>query len=67
MAFPHKPPKGGERTMRKGSYSEELVRMCRDEHEGDLQCVESRISPDTNVYTGAQMMAVCAAAKVEAK
>ena len=46
--------------MRKGSYSEELVRLCRDEHEGDLQRVESRISPDTNVYTGAQMMAVCA-------
>ena len=49
--------------MRKGSYSEELVRMCRDEHEGDLQRVESRISPDTNVYTGVQMMAVCAAAR----
>ena len=59
--------RGGEPTMRKGSYSEELVRMCRDEHEGDLQRVESRIFPDTNVYTGVEMMTVCAAVKVEAK
>ena len=25
--FPHKPPNGGEPTMRKGSYSEELVKI----------------------------------------
>ena len=25
--FPHKPPNGGEPTMRKGSHSEELVRI----------------------------------------
>ena len=26
-AFPHKPPIGGEPTMRKGSYSEELIKI----------------------------------------
>ena len=25
--FPHKPPNGGEPTMRKGSYSEELIKI----------------------------------------